>query len=152
MNNTWSFSLSLCFRFYYSLHLASPTRLFLAHVLSIPPVPTGVYPLQPPLYPPFNPVSPGCSRLAPQYNMLIPLRGNFATLRVTNFSAVIPSCFLFCYLWVLLFWCFCNDTICALLEIHDVTWAIRLIGALWVFNFLLFHRIFSPCLINPIGV
>jgi hypothetical protein len=35
--------------------------------------------------------------------MLIPLRGNFATLRVTNFSAVIPSCFLFCYLWVLLF-------------------------------------------------
>lgn len=38
--------------------------------------------------------------------------------------------FLFCYLWVLLFWCFRNDTTCPLLEIHDVTWAIRLIGAL----------------------
>lgn len=45
--------------------------------------------------------------------MLIPLRGNFRTLRVTNFSAVIPFCCFFFYLvtlGVLLFWCFCNDT------------------------------------------
>lgn len=127
---------SLFFFSSYFLSTCILTRLFLAHVLSIPSVPTGVYPLQLLALSRIQPCVPRVfqiSRLALQYDMLIPLRGNFANLRVTNFSAVIPFCcffFLFCYLWVLLFWCFCNDTTCPLIEIHDVTWAIRLIGAL----------------------
>lgn len=132
----------------------SNTFTLRARVLFIPPVPTGVYPLQPSPSPTFNPVSPRVfqiSRLAPQYDKLFPLRGNFATFTRDEFLScdTFLRFFYFVTLWVLLFWCFCNDTTCPLLEIHDVTWGIRLIGASWVLT--IFFS-FSICLINSIGV